>query len=390
MGTNMALPRIVFLSPSPIVGPELYADALRRRNFCEALAKRGFRVSIVGLDSAIPKLGARSETKTLPARRRPFRVFLMRLLSTGPASTAIVLLRALALTAQSSAQHDTIVVYNGGWLVFTAQLLKAFRRGTRIHLDLMGMAPQEARLARYRFWKFKTKVFEIMLRSAVKSADVVTTINHAHAEAISKQYGREPLVVPDLLDSRKLDEFLALPLPEPSLHATVFFMGSLSRHRLDSFLEAVKRLREHGSAFRVVVAGGGRDLNEYRSAYESPGVTFTGFVDEVKLMELLASSDICYSDIWTLIGTPYNIIEYMAAGRAIVTHRTASLEDLLTDRVDALMCPASVDGIEGALHSLLTNPAMRVALGLEARRKIRQLHRFETGAALEAAYRRDD
>lgn len=381
-------PRTVFVfSSAPLFREERYADTVRTWTLSRMLRDLGLRVVLFGpdchgfeMDYATNAL-AKEELISAGRATRTGVQFL------GPATAIRVLFWALRFGRRSEADNGAIVLYNGGWMAIAAKAFAALRPRTVLHLDLMGIAHKEARLARYRFWKAKAWAFELALGLAVSGSRIITTINVPHAQAISRQYGRRAFVLPDRIDRTRLEELTSLPIPRARGNTTIFYMGSLSRRRLDLFLQVCHDLTKEMPDLRVVISGSGLDLARYVREFGSDQIQFTGYVEDQTLLANLADADICYSDVWHGIGTPYKIIEYMAAARAIVTHRSPSVEELIEGGVDGIICEAQKQGLESALRSLIRDKDLRLRLGRRAREKAVALHAVDWRARLCDLYR---
>jgi len=84
------------------------------------------------------------------------------------------------------------------------------------------------------------------------------------------------------------------------------------------------------------------------------------------------------------------VFEYMAAGLPIVASRTGQIEEILTDRVTALLVePGDVSALSSAIVELCRDPDARNSLGMAAYEEARSLHSWESYAGrLEALYHR--
>ncbi len=382
-------PKAVFLSSSLIGRRERYADVLRKQHICNILRDHGFVVSVAAPDGRLVSYTRQSFADHFVKESHADHAALNQLVLFGPITAALVLLRTLRLVRDRPSAARIMFIHNGGWMTFAAVLCAKLRQGARIHLDVMGFAQTEARLAGYRFWKLKAVLFEWMFRHAIATADVVTTINHAHADRIAAIYHRAATVLPDLLEPAKLSRLLALPTPAPRPTVTLIFVGSVSRNRLDTLFEAAMQLHKTFPEFRVVIVGSGDGLEEYKRKYEADGIIFAGFADEVALEKLLASADLAYSDVWSEIGTPFKLVEYMAAGRAIVTFKTPSTAELISDGREGILCSEGAQSLESAIRRLLLDVSLRQSLGLMARARAIELHKSNPAKMLLELYRQE-
>ncbi len=131
---------------------------------------------------------------------------------------------------------------------------------------------------------------------------------------------------------------------------TLLFVGRISRNkRVDRLLAALARLRESHPRARLVVAGPdweglGQGLEQQaRALGVSDAVSFTGTVDEERLLELMAGTRLFISaSEYEAFGL--STVEAMAAGMPVVVNRIQAFEDIIDDRVDGLLADFSDAG----------------------------------------------
>ena len=152
---------------------------------------------------------------------------------------------------------------------------------------------------------------------------------------------------------------------------------------LEVLVSAASRLHPEFPELAVLVAGDGREETALRDQIRREGVE-----DVVKLLgtrmdvpDLLAGSDVavCCSDFE---GTPLSVMEYMAAGRAVVATDVGGLGELIEDSVHGLLVPPRDPGaLAGAIAKLLRDPEGRHRMG--ARGKDRQGREFDLESMVE-------
>ena len=152
---------------------------------------------------------------------------------------------------------------------------------------------------------------------------------------------------------------------------------------LEVLVSAASRLHAEFPELAVLVAGDGREEAALREQIRREGVE-----DVVKLLgtrtdvpDLLAGSDVavCCSDFE---GTPLSVMEYMAAGRAVVATDVGGLGELIEDTVHGLLVPPRDPGaLAGAIAKLLRDPEARHRMG--ARGKDRQGREFDLESMVE-------
>jgi glycosyltransferase involved in cell wall biosynthesis len=279
-----------------------------------------------------------------------------------------------------------VLIATGVWLPVLAYMLSSLNERTVAHLDVPGIPHQEVAISKPRLWRAKVVIYRLAFGWAVRHAAVLSTINRTHARFIQEKYGKTPLVIPDLLKEQWLAALLRVSPSRPNGKVTILWAGSLFARRIDLFLKVVKELTSTGGV-RVTVVGDGASQASYREEYGCEDIEFTGYVPQKRFLEIISAADICYSDVWHKIGTPYKVLEYMAAGRAVVTHDTASMRESIEPGVDGLLCQESDACLKTTLESLVLDRNLREAIGMAARERIRQLHQGDRLRGLVSVYK---
>ncbi len=300
--------------------------------------------------------------------------------------TLSVFWRAIRAAKRAGDNDRTILVFTPGWLPFLAVLYSRLLGLRLLHFDVPGLPDREASLAKYRFWRAKVPILRFAFKVAMDASAIVTTVNGPHAWYIEEYYSRKPIVVPDKLPAEWLLQLLAIPAPTSGPKARVFYAGSLANGRLDDFLFVARDLVRKGMNIVVRVAGDGPDRLRYEADFRDDAITFVGHQPHSGLATELASCDICYSDVWSEIGTPYKLLEYMAAGRAIITNDTESTREILENGVTAILSGASREALGASFVRLISNPDLRAQFGRAAREAVRLQHSTDQMDSVVSTY----
>lgn len=124
---------------------------------------------------------------------------------------------------------------------------------------------------------------------------------------------------------------------------------------------------------RFLAAGSGIHLKRLTELTHSLGlddrVTFLGYRSDVK--ELYAAAD---AFVFPSLreGLSLALMEAMASGLPAVATRIRGNTDLITDGVEGMLVPATVDGIASGIKQICENPEMRVKFGEAAKKKVQQ------------------
>jgi len=182
---------------------------------------------------------------------------------------------------------------------------------------------------------------------------------------------------------------LGLPLDVPVAGFVGWFRAW---HGLERLLEAAASPTWREARIHLVLAGDGPAMPALRDMREaSPDlrarVVLCGPVPREEIASALAAFDVAVQPAVTPYACPMKIVEYMAAGRAIVAPGSANVRELLTHGETALLCPGganpSAEDLGNAVLALVRDPVLRSRLGEAARARI-----FERGYLWEENARR--
>ncbi len=137
-------------------------------------------------------------------------------------------------------------------------------------------------------------------------------------------------------------------------------------------MEAFSRIGDSAEQVSLVIVGDGPSQAELERLAQSLGlsnrVIFTGRIPHRQVADYLAAFDIAVSPRATFYASPMKILEYMAAGLAVVAPHMPNLQDLISDGVNGILFEAeNADKLAASLRSLITDPGFRIRLGENAR-----------------------
>jgi glycosyltransferase involved in cell wall biosynthesis len=167
--------------------------------------------------------------------------------------------------------------------------------------------------------------------------------------------------------------------------------GLRPEKEVETILRALARLAAHRPGLRFLVVGDGPERLRLERLAEQLGVPtlFLGHRPNVEVPDLLAAMDIlvCSS---RFEGMPLAVLEWMAAGKAIVASRVGGIPSILEDGREAILVPPRDDeAFAQGIDRLLDDPVQRERFGAAARRRQRLGFRFDqTVAQLESLYER--
>ena len=167
--------------------------------------------------------------------------------------------------------------------------------------------------------------------------------------------------------------------------------GLRPEKELETALRALGRLAPHRPGLRFVVVGDGLERPRLERLADELGVstTFLGHRPNDEVPDLLAAMDVLVLSS-RFEGMPLAVLEWMAAGKAIVASRVGGIPTMVEDGKEALLVPPRDHvSFADAIGRLLDNPAERKRLGKAAQRRQQAEFRFEqTIAQVETLYER--
>jgi len=145
---------------------------------------------------------------------------------------------------------------------------------------------------------------------------------------------------------------------------------------MDFLLEAMVQLRRRQRDQRLLIVGDGPALEHIRERVRSNAleehVLLAGKVRHEEIPAYLAAMDLTvapYSAEQPFYFSPLKVLESLAAGRPVVAPRLGQLNELIDHGVTGLLYDAGdLNALVESLHSLLSDPRRRIAMGANARR----------------------
>ncbi|MCI0414586.1 glycosyltransferase family 4 protein [bacterium] len=161
---------------------------------------------------------------------------------------------------------------------------------------------------------------------------------------------------------------------------TLGFVGSLKAwHGIEVMIEAFRQLVPDPRIHLLVVGDGPLLKTLQKLSKEFPGrITLTGAVPMVEVPSYVRAMDITlapYPPLERFYFSPLKILEYMAAGKAVVASNIGQIHEMIRDGEDGLLVPAGdATALAETIRSLVKDREMRNLLGWKARRSACRQH----------------
>jgi glycosyltransferase involved in cell wall biosynthesis len=270
--------------------------------------------------------------------------------------------------------HRPDAIYERYNLHLPAGVIAARRRGVPLLLEVnaplaheraahggLGL-PGMARASEARIWR---------------AADAVLTVTEVQAGMIAA--AGVPCsrihVTPNGVDPER---FAGLPPPEAAKavqglagRRVVGFTGFVREwHGLDRVVAWLAAAAPPDVALYLVGDGPARAAlaAQARAGGVADRLIVTGIVPHESIPERLAAMDVALQPDVVPYASPLKLMEYMAAGRAIVAPDRPNIREVVQDGESALL--VEPEAVPGAIERLLADPALRARLGEGARRTI--------------------
>lgn len=220
-------------------------------------------------------------------------------------------------------------------------------------------------------------------KRSLRAADQVVAVSSALKDQVVRELGVAEGRVAVVVNGVNLDLF-SRPVEGSQVRRRygvgpgplVVFVGSFQPwHGVESLVCAFQTVLRHFPNAYLLLAGDGPGRHALDTQVHDLGLAqhtvLTGRLPQKDVAEIVHAADVVaapyglqHADV---VGTPLKIVEYMAAGKAIVA-TTAPIHELVTDGVTGVrVAPASAEALAEGVLRLLADDALRERLGNAAR-----------------------
>lgn len=341
------------------------ADTRHLFEVADRLCARGHPVTLF-----VPRL--RPYAYPTPVRIHP--VWTPRVPLLFPAAYQLTLAAALARSGGTPA-----VVYERVMPLSWAPGRVARRRRARYVREVNGIYRDEARLAGLASWK--VRVLDAFEGAALRRADRVVVVTEAMVEILRARYGvpaERMVTVPNGVDVERIRplsretcrQALGLDADAP----TLCFVGTLTPwHGVADLFRALPAVLAEAKTARLCVVGDGPLRPSLEALADRLGireaVRFVGVVPRPKIPQWLGAADVCLNLLApSIVGAPLKLLEYLAAGRPVVSTRAVHFAFLEARGAGVLANPQDPADLADAILTLLRDRERAQALGEAGRR----------------------
>ena len=227
-------------------------------------------------------------------------------------------------------------------------------------------------------------------RWKLRHADAVTVVSSSLKAHLVNRYGIPADKVTVAPNGANLQLFRTDGAADPTVRSAadggpvVGFVGSFQKwHGTGLLAEMVIKVAAARPSVRFLLVGDGPEVEALRRLTAAVGdrVAFTGLVPHARIPGLVASLDIGVLPEADFYRCPLKVIEWMAAGKAVVAPRYAPLQDLIDDGVHGILFqPREAEAFTAAVLRLVDSTELRRALGAAAAARARSSLSWEDNA----------
>jgi glycosyltransferase involved in cell wall biosynthesis len=210
----------------------------------------------------------------------------------------------------------------------------------------------------------------------LRRVEAATVVSSALRDHLMRRHGipsTKLTVVPNGADTER---FRPDTPPDPALRARVGaapvigFVGSFQKwHGTEMLAGLIDRVGHARPDARFVLAGDGPDSGAVRPAMDAAGATglFLGRVPHDDVAAIVAAFDIAVLPDCGFYMSPLKVIEWMAAGKAVVAPDYQPLRDVIDSGVHGLLfTPGDTGALLAAVLRLIDDAPLRRSLGRAA------------------------
>jgi len=347
-------------------GQGLHVDAI-----VAALRAAGHEVRVVG-PPAYDGAALGDESRLLNTLRRWLPATLMEL---AEIAYSVPAYRRLA---RAAAEFRPDVIYERYNLFHLAGALLARRRKLPLLVEVNSpLAQERARFGNLRLRRLARWAEAFVWRTAARVLPVTEVLaEHVAAAGVPRE---RIVVVPNGVDPEEFPLDRPAPATADAKDELVLgFVGFVRPwHGVDAVVRGIAAWRGKPRLSLVVVGEGDARPQLEQLAAElgvADRVRFTGLADRSAVPGLVAGFDIALQPAAVPYASPLKVLEYMAAGRAVVAPDQPNLRELLADGRTALLFDPGAQppgaAMWRAVARLVADPALRARLGAAAQAEI--------------------
>jgi glycosyltransferase involved in cell wall biosynthesis len=225
---------------------------------------------------------------------------------------------------------------------------------------------------KYPIHSLRASWYRFLDKYSVLLADLSLLEANAHVNFFIREYNLPPKKLTRLFQGS--DDKFFYPKKISNEKFTVYFHGNfIPVQGVEYIIRAAHILREEPLVFHLL--GKGQDYQRCRNLAEELQLKNIIWFDRVlyeELPSMINEGDICLGTFGDSVkahtSISNKIFEYMACGKAIITAKAESLEEVIHDGINGIFCKmADPEDLARVIKKLKDEPELRESLGRHAR-----------------------
>ncbi len=289
----------------------------------------------------------------------------------------------MSFLRKNKKKHLKNILYNFGSPDVKNILFILYARliGYKVILDVMEDMNFEGHAGFIHKIRIKTSVF--LFKHSRYFVDSIITISE-HLMKLSRSAVGNKIPVSFVPIAVNLKNFEPAPVVTQKDNLKIFYGGSFGKKDgLNYLISAFDKLNSVHTATELIFTGSAhkadmdRIVAQIDTAANKNKIVYKGFLSNSDYYAVLNDCDIfCMTRVnskFSNAGFPSKLVEFLAAGKAIIATRVGDVPLYLENDVNALVIsPESVDELAAALTMLVENVEKRRTLGIAARKTAEQ------------------
>lgn len=272
--------------------------------------------------------------------------------------------------------HKPSFIYERYSMYNIAGVIVAFWTKIPIAIEINSPLVYEQKIEKKLFWERLAQGMETWI---VSHSTKTIAVTHVLKDMLIKA-GADPeriVVIPNGINIEEYPEEKYGRILKDRLQKIAFVGWFRDWHRLPELIDALNRKKIFEQGTQLYLIGDGPARPEIKKAIQEnkleSQVIITGSLSRQEVIEKLADIDIAIQPAANIYACPMKLIEYMAAGRAIIAPKLPNIEEILQDKVNAIFfTDGDWDDFANKILYLMENPTLAKQLGQNARQAILQ------------------
>lgn len=276
-------------------------------------------------------------------------------------------------------EPDTVVLEGASWVLYYWLLIKAIHLLAKPVRLIYHSHNVEYTLRKDKHNRFIAEITRWAEGRILHEVDIATTVSHVDCRQFECLYGIKPEILPNGVDIDTFDQVSITQIEFVKKNykltdKTILFMGSYlykpNQEGIDFLIKKVMpKVVQRQPAVRLAIVGG-------EVPYKKPWLITPGCIPFQELPVFIKSCTIGVAPIFSGSGTRLKILEYMAAGKPVVSTAKGVEGIKAKEGIDFLVAEEEAD-FAVAICQLLTDRILSDSIGDKGQKSVRKFYSWK-------------